>query len=121
MEVTKRITITREVEFDIILTLERHYDDDGCGSPSRSGNSMTGSRGRGQWVACDYSIDTESLIKAATSSLKGNDEDIIQEACFLLLNGFYKIDTESLIKGTEASIKVTDKDIQQEAEEDDDV
>jgi hypothetical protein len=76
MELTKRITVVREIEFDITVTLERDYDDDGCGSPSTSGNSMTGRRGRGYWIATDFVIDTKSLIEGANSALFMDDEDI---------------------------------------------
>jgi len=80
MEHTKRITVVREIEFDITVTLEREYDDDGCGSPSTSGNSMTGRRGRGYWIATDFVIDTKSLIEGANSALSMDDEDIQGEA-----------------------------------------
>jgi len=80
MEHTKKITVVREIEFDITVTLEREYDDDGCGSPSTSGNSMTGRRGRGYWIATDFVIDTKSLIEGANSALSMDDEDIQGEA-----------------------------------------
>ena len=80
MEHTKRITVVREIEFDITVTLEREYDDDGCGSPSTSGNGMTGRRGRGYWIATDFVIDTKSLIEGANSALSMDDEDIQGEA-----------------------------------------
>jgi hypothetical protein len=76
MEFSKTITVVREVEFEIKVVFEREYDDDGCGSPSTTGNSMTGRRGSGYWVATDYTIDTKSLLRGAELSLSMDDEDI---------------------------------------------
>jgi len=39
------VSITREITFDVEVIAELEWDDDGCGSPSRTGNSMTGCRG----------------------------------------------------------------------------
>ena len=43
MSKNKAEIVIDEVPFDVVV--EREYDDDGCGSPSRTGNSMTGCRG----------------------------------------------------------------------------
>lgn len=43
MSRNKAEIVIDDVPFDVIV--EREYDDDGCGSPSRTGNSMTGCRG----------------------------------------------------------------------------
>lgn len=45
------VTVTLEVEID------PEFDDDGCGPPSKTGNSMTGNRGLRGYNAVDYSID----------------------------------------------------------------
>lgn len=41
-----RITHTLTLDIPIKAILDWEHDDDGCGSPSRTGNSMTGYRGR---------------------------------------------------------------------------
>lgn len=38
-------TIAVEIELAAECTIDTEYDDDGCGDPARSGNSMTGCRG----------------------------------------------------------------------------
>lgn len=43
MSRNKAEIVIDDVPFDVVV--EREYDDDGCGSPSRTGNSMTGCRG----------------------------------------------------------------------------
>jgi len=38
-------TILASIVIEVSCEIEREYDDDGCGDPTRSGNSMTGCRG----------------------------------------------------------------------------
>jgi len=41
----KTIRVERTVPLLVVVECEREWDDDGCGSPSVTGNSMTGCRG----------------------------------------------------------------------------
>lgn len=56
MEVNACISLTigdgaRVLDFDVIVHAVKEWDDDGCPDPSVTGNSMTGRRGTGYWVA----------------------------------------------------------------------
>ena len=41
----RTIRVERMVPLLVVVECEREWDDDGCGSPSVTGNSMTGCRG----------------------------------------------------------------------------
>jgi hypothetical protein len=79
MRNTKTISVTREITFDVEVTLDWEYDDDGCGSPSSSGNSMTGYRGK-YLVVTDYTVDQPSLIAAANAELDFDCDEFIDAA-----------------------------------------
>ena len=75
---TISILVTREVTFAVQITVAREYDDDGCGDPIRSGNSMTGCRGS-HLVADKIEIDnTDLLIDAAIEAVSPDDDDIVE-------------------------------------------
>lgn len=64
----RTVTLTRTITFDVEVTLDWEHDDDGCGSPSSSGNSMTGNRGKYLTVT-DYDIDMASVLAAVEHEL----------------------------------------------------
>lgn len=58
------LVIPLEIEVDAELVYSKEYDDDGCGSSSKSGNSMTGSR--------------DSFLTADSLRLNMTDVEIVQ-------------------------------------------
>lgn len=73
--VIREITIEVEVE----VAIEWEYDDDGCGSPSRSGNGMTGCRGRYPTATDARLYDPFGAVDALSDAI-GDEIDAINEA-----------------------------------------
>jgi len=73
---TTTIKIYRDIAFEVEVALEWQEDDDGVGSPSSTGNAMTGRRGDGRWVAVDFDIDVDSLCEAARKSVSLDDDEV---------------------------------------------
>jgi hypothetical protein len=71
------VEVTREITFKVIVTVKEEDDDDGCGGPSSTGNSMTGYRGS-YFVANDYYIDLDSVLDAAKASVTIDDDEITE-------------------------------------------
>lgn len=63
-----RIPFSFEVTLDVRgwAVLEKEYDDDGCGSPSKSGNSMTGCRGS-HFAVVDIELADQGLFEKQIS------------------------------------------------------
>lgn len=64
-----------DVPFDV--EVEREYDDDGCGSPSRTGNSMTGYRGS-HWAIKSVTFDgtPEQALALINAALADSADDL---------------------------------------------
>lgn len=77
-------TIHREIEIPVTLLVVTDYDDDGCGPPSSTGNSMTGRRGKAFHYIEDYEIDTSELEAAVRRSIKTDDTDLLEEVAIAL-------------------------------------
>ena len=73
---TTTIKVYRDIAFEVEVTLEWQEDDDGVGSPSSTGNAMTGRRGDGRWVAVDVDIDVDSLCEAAKKAVSLDDDEV---------------------------------------------
>lgn len=69
------VEITITVEFDV--EVEREYDDDGCGSPARTGNSMTGCRGS-YWSikSVTFAGTPEQAVKIINEALADHADDL---------------------------------------------
>ena len=72
---TITVTVTREITFDVEVVVDYEYDDDGCGGPGSTGNSMTGYRGK-YLSAQDFTIDRDTLVKAAEAAVTLDDDEI---------------------------------------------
>jgi hypothetical protein len=78
---TKRVTITREVEFDIEVEYElEETDDDGCDGPSRSMNAMTGARTGKRAVARKVRVVDEWIAMNALRETFSEDDDEVTDA-----------------------------------------
>lgn len=74
--------LTIEIEVECSLITETEYDDDGCGSPSRTGNSMTGRRGSYKvctGVECDLS-DAELRKLVEQAAFEQNEDRLHDKA-----------------------------------------
>ena len=61
-------TIEIMLTVPVTVEVEREYDDDGCGSPSVTGNSMTGCRGS-YWVIKSIEFDgTDAAAREAINA-----------------------------------------------------
>jgi len=69
-----------EIEVPVTPAFEKEYDDDGCGSPSCTGNSMTGRRGS-YWVCTGVTADLSDaeLRKLVESELNEQNESKIRD------------------------------------------
>jgi hypothetical protein len=63
------VSISVEIEVLVEVTCSAVHDDDGCGSPSRTGNSMTGNRGRLGWEVDSYDFSAEAVQKSVADVL----------------------------------------------------
>ena len=81
----KTMTLKRhyeiEVDVEVEYTIER--DDDGCGSPSVTGNSMTGARGRAQLVFQSAWLDEgnhDAVVAAVQRAIEDDHEGLEEVA-----------------------------------------
>jgi len=73
------VEVTREITFTVEVTIEAVDDDDGCGSPSSTGNSMTGRRGTTKYVAGEiWVVDAKAVKEAAEKACDWEDSDIAE-------------------------------------------
>lgn len=79
---THGMVVEVTIEVDVDVEYDHEYDDDGCGSPSKTGNSMTGCRGK-YFVAGNVSISQDALDRAkieVVRAIKSLEKDIQQQA-----------------------------------------
>jgi len=79
---TLSIELTLDLDCELEIIEER--DDDGCGSPSLSGNSMTGSRGT--YAVCEsvkLDMTDDEIVRrvraAFDAQVTESDDDVLQE------------------------------------------
>lgn len=73
-----KVKVTREITYNVLVTPAVEWDDDGCGSPSMSGNGMTGCRGKRIVVDKIELADVAALEQAAMDAIDNDDDDIAE-------------------------------------------
>jgi len=83
---TRSVTVEITLEVSVGVNYFYEYDDDGCGSPESTGNSMTGRRG-GKHTVVDYVSwnpsdmeKDEALAQLVTCINEELDSDSVREA-----------------------------------------
>jgi len=72
------LNITLNITLDVDVWAEIDRDDDGCGSPSSTGNSMTGARGRP--FVSDVWVDMTDAELLAAVRKQINRADLVELA-----------------------------------------
>lgn len=79
----RRLEVTVDITIPVTVTVRYslEHDDDGCGDPSTTGNSMTGRRGRPRPVVDSVALtDPRTALETLTNTVAAltTDDDVLE-------------------------------------------